>query len=288
MLEIQNLTYAYSRRRPPVLDKVNLNIGQGGVYGLLGPNGAGKSTLLYLIMGALLPQSGTVCYQGVPTRQRRPDILGQMMIVPEEIKLPGMTVEKYGACMGRFWPLFSNEVFGDCLEVFEIDRRMNLGSMSMGQKKKAYMSFALGCQTPLLLMDEPTNGLDIPGKAAFRRLVARLMTDDRIVVISTHQVRDLDQLLDHVVVMDTHRVVFSEPVSSIQQHLKFVSNASGRVPEGVLWSQPSPGGCDIMLPNHEEEDTAVNLELLFEYALRFPDNLNRIFTHQVPPLPGVH
>ena len=88
--------------------------------------------------------------------------------------------------------------------------KINLGALSMGQKKKVYMCIALAARTKLLLMDEPTNGLDIPSKSQFRKVVAQGMRDDQIVVISTHQVRDVETLLDHVTIIEQNAVLLNE------------------------------------------------------------------------------
>lgn len=282
MLDISHLTYSYGRSKPPVLSDFSFTAVPGRIYGLLGPNGAGKSTLLQLVMGALTPGRGEVTFDGVNTRRRLPQTLGSMMLVPEEPDLPSMPLDTYAHTYGSLYPGFDASVMGHCLEVFGLSGNLSLKALSMGQKKKVVLSFAFATQTPLLLMDEPTNGLDIPGKAAFRRLCAEMMTDERVFIISTHQVRDLDQLLDHVLVMNECRLVFSQPVADIQERLSFDRNAHGYDPDRVLCSIPSPGGDDIMTRNDSGRDTEVNLELLFDYALNHSAELNDLFEHNNP------
>ena len=202
MLEIKDITFSYGRHRPPVLNDFSANIRDGDIYGLLGRNGAGKSTLLYLAAGLLTPQSGHVYYNGTDTRFRRPSTLSDIFIVPEEFSLPNIRLREFLRLNSRFYPNFSLDDMRRHLDTFELESDLHLGSLSMGQKKKAFMCFALACNTSLLLLDEPTNGLDIPGKSRFRKFIVSSMTDDRTILISTHQVRDIDRILDMMLVME--------------------------------------------------------------------------------------
>lgn len=214
MLKIQDVTFAY-KKNDPVLDHFSLEINEGGIYGLLGKNGTGKSTLLYLIMGLLHPQTGQVTYKGVETRLREPELLEDMFIVPEEYNLPGISLQKYIDAIKPFYPRFDEAMMYRCLENFEMPREINLGALSMGQKKKVYMSIALAARTRLLLMDEPTNGLDIPSKSQFRKVVAASTDPDQIIIISTHQVRDVELLLDHVTMIEKNEVLLNTKMDQL-------------------------------------------------------------------------
>lgn len=277
MLKICNLTFAYRRKSRPVLDDFSLEIGRGGVYGLLGRNGAGKSTLLYLIAGALTPSEGHVLYQGIDTRRRLPETLSDIFMVSEEFTLPAIKLKDYVKANAPFYPRFSEADMQRHLEVFDMDPDVNLGALSMGQKKKVYMSFALACNTPLILMDEPTNGLDIPGKSAFRRFTASNIDDERIFVISTHQVRDVDRLLDHILIMNHSHVLLDERVYEIQKRLKFIETNNAQLITEALHSIPSIGGASIIIPNDDQCETDINLELLFDFIQRKPDLAKTIF-----------
>ena len=214
MLKIQDVTFAYKKNNP-VLDHFSLEINEGGIYGLLGKNGTGKSTLLYLIMGLLRPQSGWVTYNDVETLKRQPELLSDMFIVPEEYNLPGISLQKYINAIQPFYPRFDVNMMYRCLENFEMPRDINLGALSMGQKKKVYLSIALAARTHLLLMDEPTNGLDIPSKSQFRKVVAGSTDPDQIVIISTHQVRDVELLLDHVTMIEKNEVLLNTKMDQL-------------------------------------------------------------------------
>ena len=279
MIDIQNITFAYGRKSRPVVSDFSLRIDTGGIYGLLGRNGAGKSTLLYLIAGLLAPQKGSVSINGVNTRLRRPSTLEDIFIVPEEFSLPPISLGEYLRINSRFYPRFSNEDMRRNLETFELDPTINLGSMSMGQKKKAFMCFALACNTSLLLLDEPTNGLDIPGKSRFRKFVVSAMNDERTILISTHQVRDIDRILDHIIITDSNRVIFDRSVADTLSRLQFTTTENHAEAEDALFAQPSVGGSEIIIPNFDETETNLNLETLFEFALKNPELLNAQFTN---------
>lgn len=282
MLNIQNLSFRYPRRSQAVLDDFSLKIDNGGIYGLLGPNGAGKSTLLYLISGLLTPKTGEVKFNGVNTRLRLPETLNDIFIVPEELTLPAVKLDSYVKMNAPFYPRFSYEDMQRHLATFEVGNiaHYKLSSLSMGQKKKIFMSFALACNTSLLLMDEPTNGLDIPGKAAFRRFIASSASDDKIIVISTHQVRDIDRILDHVIIMDEHRLLLNESINAITDRLAFLATADKELIDLALVAQPGIGGAQIVIENDGSLDTEVNLESLFELATTRRDIINALFNRQ--------
>ena len=158
-----------------------------------------------------------------------------------------------------------------------MDLDTDLGALSMGQKKKVFMSFALATNTSLLLMDEPTNGLDIPGKSQFRKFIASGMSDDKTIVISTHQVRDIDKVLDHVLIMDNSHVLLDQSITSICDKLLFVESDDRELAKTALYTLPSVQGNLLLLPNTENEESEINLELLFGATLAMPDKIVEMF-----------
>lgn len=284
MLNVDNITFSYKRRGAPVLDHFSLSLEAGAVYGLLGKNGAGKSTLLYLIAGLLTPASGSVTFDGENTRKRLPSTLGEIFIVPEEFSFPKISLKQYVKATSGFYPNFSEEDLHRHLATFDLNPDLNLGELSMGQKKKAMMCFALACNTKLLLMDEPTNGLDIPGKSAFRRFIAQNMNDERTIIISTHQTRDIDRLIDHVVIMDNSEIILNEPMMSIASRLKFMTTTSPDLIAKALYKQPSIEGTGVVLLNDDDDETEVNLESLFEFSATDGLTLRNLFTTKTASL----
>lgn len=280
MIEIKNLSFSYGKKKQSVFNDFSLTLDKGSVYGLLGKNGTGKSTLLYLMTGLLRPQAGQVLYKGVDVSMRYPLTLQDMFLVPEEFELPPVSLVSYIELNSSFYPRFSKEDMIKYLHYFEMDMDINLGSLSMGQKKKVFMSFALATNTSLLLMDEPTNGLDIPGKSQFRKFIASGMSDDKTIVISTHQVRDIDKVLDHVLIMDESRVLLDESTSSICEKLFFVESDDRELAQTALFAIPTIQGNYLILPNKEKEESDINLELLFNATLAAPEEMARLFQTQ--------
>ena len=277
MIEVDNLSFSYGRRKSKVLDEFSMKLDKGSIYGLLGKNGTGKSTLLYLMAGLLRPQTGNVLYNGVDVLKRTPVILQDMFLVSEEFTLPNITMKQYVKLNAPFYPHFSDELLKACLRDFDMNEDIHLGELSMGQKKKAFMCFALATNTSLLLMDEPTNGLDIPSKSQFRKVIASGMSDDKAVIISTHQVRDIDSLLDHVLIMDGSKLLLNESVSSICEKLYFAEQGMNEPTDGALYVQPSVQGNSVILPNEYNEDSKMNLEVLFNAMLAEREKMQSVF-----------
>ena len=277
MIEVENLSFSYGRRKSKVLENFSMKLDKGSVYGLLGKNGTGKSTLLYLMAGLLRPQTGNVLYKGVDVKKRYPDTLQDMFLVPEEFALPNVSLKQYVKLNAPFYPNFSDELLNVCLRDFDMNVDIHLGELSMGQKKKAFMCFALATNTSLLMMDEPTNGLDIPSKSQFRKVIASGMSDDKAVIISTHQVRDIDSLLDHVLIMDGSKLLLNQSVSSICEKLYFAEQGMNEPTEGALYVQPSVQGNSVILPNEYGEDSKMNLEVLFNAMLAERERMQQMF-----------
>ena len=263
MIEVNNISFKYAGQSSLVFDDFSLRLEANNIYGLLGKNGTGKSTLLYLVAGLLRPKAGTVCFDGIDTNKRRPETLQEIFIVPEEFDLPSMSLERYVSINEPFYPRFSREVLEACLKDFELTTDLNLSALSMGQKKKVFMSFALAANTKLLLMDEPTNGLDIPSKSQFRKVVAQYMTEERTLIISTHQVHDVEQLLDHILILSQQKLLLDASVAEIQQKYTFEYRTPDNMAD-ALYAEPSLQGNAVIAPRKADSaETQVNLELLF-------------------------
>lgn len=211
MINIKNITFAYGKKNP-VLQDFSLDFQRGNIYGLLGKNGTGKSTLLYLIMGLLHAQKGEVLVDGMSAKDRKPELMREMFLLPEEYDLPAVHLSDYVSAIAPFYPNFSMELMEKCLSCFEMSADVNLASLSMGQKKKVYMCIALAANTPYLFMDEPTNGLDILSKSQFRKAIVTAMSPEKTIIVSTHQVHDVERVLDHVVIVDRNRVLLNQPL----------------------------------------------------------------------------
>ena len=270
MLSFSNVSFTYGRRGKEVLSGLSLDFEENGIYGILGKNGTGKSTMLYLAAGLLRPKGGNVTVEGVPTQSRRPETLRKLFLVPEEFDLPEVSLRTYVQLNAPFYPTFREDILARCLKSFELGDDLNIGRLSMGQKKKVYISFALAAGTKYLLMDEPTNGLDIPSKKVFREVIAREMTEERVMIISTHQVRDVEQLIDHVVIVNDGTVLLNASTAEIESRLRFEQRAVGSDLSDALFVQQTMRGIELICPNSGNDETPIDLELLFNALQTVP------------------
>ncbi len=277
MLSINNISFSYNKRSGELFHDFSLELNAGNVYGLLGKNGAGKSTLIYLMTGLLTPKSGEALLDGVNVRKRLPKTMSDIFLVPEEFELPRLSLKQYVDINAPFYPNFSKEDMQRYLDIFEMgdDMDVKLQALSMGQKKKVFMAFAFAANTHVLIMDEPTNGLDIPSKSQFRKLVTTGMTDDKLMLISTHQVRDISDILDHVTIIDQSRVLLNTSFADVMNKVAFRPLREGDQPLFVLQSPYGPLGA---VPAEEGEETKVDLEMLFNATLQNPAAINQLFT----------
>ena len=271
MIEIKNISFSYKKSKKRVYTDFSTTIEEGGIYGLLGRNGTGKSTLLYLICGLLKPQKGTCLMDGNDTSLRKAETLRDIFIVPEEFELSSSTLNNYVNTNKVFYPRFSDEMFNQCLESFNLSRDLHLSSLSMGMKKKVFISFALATQTRLLLMDEPTNGLDIPSKSQFRKTLSLASDNERAIVISTHQVKDVEQLFDHYIFIEEDCLLAESTATAITEKFRFDMRDISQPQDDELFSRPSFGGRECLSLNTPGEDTPINLELLFTALVEKPE-----------------
>lgn len=278
MLNIENLTFGYKKKMPEVFEDFSLTLPETGICGLLGENGAGKSTLIYLMCGLLTPSEGQITINGVNVRHRLPDTLADIFLVPETYYLPAVELRDYARVNTPFYPRFSEEDMKNYLDIFGMTDDVKLNELSMGQQKKVLMSFALATHTPLLLLDEPTNGLDIPSKSQFRKFIAQGVAEDQTVLISTHQVRDVEQILDHIIIIQESKVLLNEPTQRICEKLSFVESSDKELAESALFCRPSFKSNELLIENVEEhQEDRIDLELLFNGVLNCPERIAKIF-----------
>lgn len=280
MITFKDVCFSY-RRNVPVLSHLSLQIEPGTVCGLLGRNGVGKSTMLYLTAGLLRPRSGQVLCNGYIPSDRQVNFLNDIFIVPEEFDLPPISLDEYVRINSVFYPKFNLDLMHSILEIFALPGNINLGALSLGQKKKAFLSFALACNTSILLLDEPTNGLDITAKRMFRAAITAAMTDDKTIIISTHQVYDVENILDHVVIADNNRILLNRPMIDIQTKLRFGYTQDPEQAKRALFSIPMPGGFNVVeFLDDPDRETEVNLETLFELTNSNPELINQLFVER--------
>ena len=259
MITIDNLSFSYGS--VPVLEHISMTLQDGRIYGLLGENGVGKTTLLTLLSGLKKPRTGRIETDGFLPYDRKPSFLQDQYYLPDEVAPVNYTAERFARVWGTFWPRFSQEKFLEILKEFEVEPGQKMNRMSAGQLKKTYISFALALGVKHLFLDEPTNGLDIPSKAQFRKAVTRYTREDSILVISTHQVRDLENIIDPIVILDRRDVLVNATLEEIASKLYF--DYGTQLHPEALYSEQLPGGFIQVLVNTTDEESKVNIEALF-------------------------
>ncbi len=278
MITIKNLTFGYSKQKMLFKD-LDLSLREGHIYGLLGKNGTGKTTLLKIITGLCFPQGGEVSTMDYPAPLRQAGMLENLFFLTEEIFTPHLKIKDYVKANAPFYKHFNLEQFNEYLSLFDMDNQNDyLTKMSLGQKKKVMICFALACNTPVLIMDEPTNGLDIPSKSTFRKILAMAADEGKTIVISTHQVRDLHSLIDAVIILEQGKILLNADIDTIARQLLFKVNEDNNIDEAdILYKEESLKGDVVVAINKEHQESKVDIELLFNAVMNHPQKINEIF-----------
>jgi len=270
MIEISHLTFGYGKNK--LFHDLNLSLQAGHIYGLLGKNGSGKSTLLKNITGLVFPWEGTCHVNGYTAAKRVPTFLQELFFVPEEIYLPPVTAKQFADSTAHFYPNFDNHQYNNLLAEFDVPADKVLTKLSFGQQKKVMIAFGLSTNTALLVMDEPTNGLDIPSKTQFRKIIASALTETRCIIISTHQVRDLDNLIDTVLILHDRQIVVAKSLDEIAEKVHFGITAG----TDYLYAEESIGGINAITLNTNGGYSKVDMELLFNAITGNNKNITEI------------
>ena len=273
MITVKQLSFGYTRRRN-IFDSLSLELPKGSIVGLLGRNGEGKTTLLKLLYGQLLRRQGELKVLEADPKHRAVSFLQQVYLLPEEFRVPPISIRSFFDISAPFYPNYDETVAKELIDIFGLQWDMNLKKISQGQKKKALIAFALSLRVPLLLLDEPTNGLDIPSKGEFRRTVARYTTEEQTIIISTHQVRDLEQLIDRILIMERGSIFCNATVADITERLSF-RLITPELADKALYSEPSAVGTVGILPSDgsEESESNYSMELFFNAVISERDRI---------------
>ena len=276
MISFNQLGFRY-RLGSQVFRDFSMTLSPGHVYGVLGENGVGKSTLMKLASGVLIPTAGSVTIDGREASLREEATMAKIIYLPEEFSLPALTLDEFRKVTTPFYPSFSDESFEECCRVLDVVRDRRLDKLSMGQRKRAYLAFAFACRAEWLLLDEPTNGLDVAAKEAFRRLVARYVDEGQSIIISTHSVREIDSLIDHLIILDRKGIVLDASIGEIGSRLRFGRCSAEEEP---LYSESTLAGTSGVVVNTTDEESPVDIEMLFMASLRSTERLRRLFNNK--------
>jgi ABC-2 type transport system ATP-binding protein len=261
MVTINGLQFNYRKKDQPLFQNLDCELLPGSIVGLLGKNGAGKTTLLKLMIGLLRPGEGKVRIMDHEPGERQPSLLQEIYFLPEEFHHPGISINKYVKANSGFYPRFDEGLLRRLISDFELPEGKSLNHLSYGQKKKFLISFALSTKCRLLVLDEPTNGLDIPSKSIFRKVMAGSLDEDQLVIISTHQVRDVENLIERVLILEKGRFIMQKDIYDISSKLHFATTSSAEG-ENILYSEMVPGGYKVITPQTNGH-SSVDIELLF-------------------------
>lgn len=273
LVNIENLGFSYKRHK--VFKDVSISLQKNRIYGLLGENGVGKTTLMRIICGMLRPGSGSCKVNGTESSDRNPEMLKDIFYLPEIFVAPHTKVNSFASDNALIYPSFDRDLFIRHCDAFEVDRNRYFDKLSHGQQKKALIAFSLALRTRLLLMDEPTNGLDIPSKTTLRRLISESIMEDNAIVISTHQVRDLENIIDPIIILDRDGIVLNADTETITAALKFT--LSDRPDPEALFSEETLRGYAEVVPNKDGSQSKVNIEALFNAALKNKETIKKLF-----------
>lgn len=276
MVTVENLTFAFQKNQS-LFTGLDMHLKPGNTYGLFGLNGAGKTTLLNHLSGMLFPHKGSCRVLGEDVKDRSPETLSEVFILPEQFDLPKMDATKYVKLHSPFYPRFDPSSLSEMLDEFQVDKHKILTELSYGQRKKFLIGFSMATNSKVVLMDEPTNGLDIPSKSQFRKIMAATDQSERCFLISTHQVRDLESIIDHIIVLNNGKIIFQESVIDISQTLSF-EKISDESEEISIYSEDIFGGKAAIIPKKENlNETQIDLELLFNGIIQKQELINNQF-----------
>jgi ABC-2 type transport system ATP-binding protein len=280
MIKIMNLKFGY-RNKEKLFKGLNLELKPGNIYGLLGKNGAGKTTLLKIISGLLFPQSGICEVFSFPSKKRLPQVLEEIYFIPEEFYIPDLTIKEYLSLYSEFYPRFNCQQFTKFVNDFEIHINEKLSSFSYGQKKKFLLAFGISTNCKLLILDEPTNGLDIPTKSLFRKILAISLTDERTYIISTHQVRDMENLIDPILILDDGQIIFNHYIHEVSKYLTVRIQQNEPDYDKIIYAEGILGGYSVVDKNESGEESNINLELLFNAVINNKEKVAKVFGDEV-------
>lgn len=266
MIGLSNVTYWYEPGKD-VLQDISATIMDGRIYGLFGLNGSGKTTLLKLMAGLLFPKEGKILCEGEDTVLRKADTLAEIAFMPAEFELKSSeSIRKYVSLNSVFYPLFSRQVLEDCLDAFGINTPDTaLGKLSLGQKHKFMLAFILSLGTKYIFLDEPLNGMDMPSRTAFRKLIARHLREDQSMVISTHVMTDVSKIVSDVLIVRNDGTLFCDSTVNLSQRYSYgISDTDS----GAVYAENCAEGYRVLRMNGGFPESEIPMDILFNAVIK--------------------
>ena len=261
IINAQDLTHRYGKQE--VLSGVNLTIDQPGITGLCAPNGEGKTTLMKLFAGLQFPTGGTLTVLDQKPSNRPLDLLQRIYFLPSEPHAPKWTPEKILRHYAPFYPNFDHQLYRENLEAFRVDANKTLDKVSFGQKRRAQLSFALATRSQILLLDEPTIGLDIQGKDQFRRSLIAGTEAGQTIIIATHLLMEIEAVLDHMLLLKDGRIRGHLSLALANQFYSFNSSPV-KPPYGDKgYARRVPGGWLTVHTDGRSSNATLDTETLY-------------------------
>ena len=231
MLEMKNVTKTFGKLK--ALDDLSLSVPQGSVYGLVGPNGAGKSTAIRLMTGIYRPDSGSVTLEGMPIYENPVNKM-RMGYIPDDIfYFPSATMEEMHRFYRGIYPHFDASLYERLFEAFQLPKKSPIRRFSKGMQKQAAFHLALCTHPQMLILDEPVDGLDpVMRRQVWSLILSDVAQEGTTVLISSHNLRELEDICDHVGIMDHGKMLLERSLQDMQgatHKLQLV----GDVPEGL-------------------------------------------------------
>jgi ABC-2 type transport system ATP-binding protein len=215
MINLKNIHKQFETKK--VLENINWEIPKASIYGLVGPNGAGKSTLLRIISGVLKADEGTVLVNGVDVYDN-PSIKKHILFVSDDpFFLPQSTIKEMRHFYELFYPSFNDSMYHSLLKKFGLNETDRITDFSKGMKRQASIILALSCSPDVLLLDEAFDGLDPVMRLNLKRIIANeLMNRDMTVIISSHNLRELEDICDRIALLNNHTITIQDEIESIR------------------------------------------------------------------------
>ncbi|SEO06312.1 ABC-2 type transport system ATP-binding protein [Amphibacillus marinus] len=268
MINCENVSFNY--RKKAIYQNFNWCLKAGTICGLLGPNGAGKTTLFNMLAGLVFPTKGEINIAGHNPSKREAAFYRQFAYVAETLPCPSMSPMVYATLCGPLYPNYSPERFLQLAEAFELDIEQNFNAFSAGDLRKAWLAIVLACQTALILLDEPSKGLDIKAQASLRKALAETAAAGSRILLSTHHVREVEGILDHVTIINRGgKLLLNAEVAQLYQHYSLIEAAQEhQLPSDILAKQRLTMGWVGLVNQPAQTMQDIPLELLFSGLCR--------------------